>query len=111
MTLIVTKKGNSYPPIEGGTYQGICIGVIDIGTQYNDYYQKEIRRVIFIWELPELRIEVEKDGEKLNLPRVISKTSTKNPILAEIWLRGEVRHLQQRKKKDLMQNVWQGKIV
>ncbi|KKM70877.1 hypothetical protein LCGC14_1436370 [marine sediment metagenome] len=77
MTLIVTKKsGNSYPPIDGGTYQGICIGVIDIGTQYNTYYQKSMRKVVFVWELPEVRIEVEKDGQTLNLPRVISKTYT-----------------------------------
>lgn len=76
MVLIAKKTGDSFPPIEGGTYQGICIGIIDIGTQYNDYFKKSIRKLVIIWELPEVRIEVEKDGEKLNLPRVISKTYT-----------------------------------
>jgi len=76
MTLIAKKTGDSYPPIEGGTYQGICIGVVDIGTQYNTYFQKSNRKIVVIWELPEVRIEVEKDGRTVNLPRVISKTYT-----------------------------------
>lgn len=76
MPIIAKKTGDSYPPVEGGTYQGVCIGVVDIGTQYNTYFQKSSRKVVIVWELPEVRIEVEKDGDKLNLPRVISKTYT-----------------------------------
>ena len=72
MGLIATSK--SYPPIEAGTHRAVCIAVIDLGTQYSEYYAKYSHKVVIAWELPEIRIDIEKDGETKNLPRVISKT-------------------------------------
>jgi len=77
MSLMAKREENQqFPPIEGGTYQAVCYSVIDFGTQHNDYYDKDMRQVCITWEIPELRIQIERNGEKLNLPRAISKTYT-----------------------------------
>lgn len=70
------KQPEKAPVIEGGTYQGICYSIIELGTHHSDLYDKDIRQVIITWEIPELRIDVEKDGKPVSMPRVISKTYT-----------------------------------
>ena len=73
---LITKQPEGIPAIPGDTYQGICYSVIDIGTHHSDLYDKDIPQVIITWELPDLRIDIEKEGKKVNLPRAISKTYT-----------------------------------
>lgn len=76
MALIAKKTGSDYPPIEGGTYQAVCYSVVDLGTQFNEHFNKSLHKVIITWEIPELRIEIEKDNKKQDLPRAISKIYT-----------------------------------
>lgn len=68
--------GSSIAPIEPGVYVGICYGVLDLGTHENRTYGKEEHRVLLQWELPDCRGEFERDGEKVDLPRAISKRYT-----------------------------------
>jgi hypothetical protein len=68
--------GNGYDPVEPGVFQAVCYGIYDLGTQYSERWNKSAHRVLITWEIPEQRIEVEKDGKKLNLPRAISKEYT-----------------------------------
>lgn len=68
---LVAKKpegGGDYEPTEAGNHHGICYRYFDLGTQHSELFNKDIHKVLIIWELPELRIEYE--GE--NKPRVIS---------------------------------------
>jgi hypothetical protein len=79
MPLYAKSKGeSSIPPIESGTHQAVCYGVIDIGTQKVEWLgqEKNLRKVVILWEIPGERIQIEKDGQKLDLPRGISKTYT-----------------------------------
>lgn len=66
---IKNKRGPSLPPIDGGTYPGICVGVVDLGEQYNEKFKKYEDKVLLIWELPGVTIEIE--GEMK--PRWLSK--------------------------------------
>lgn len=68
------KKGSDIPPLEGGTYMAVCVGVIDIGTQYNDRFKKSAPKVILIFEIPSERMEI--DGE--SKPRWMSGTYTQS---------------------------------
>lgn len=68
--------GNGYDPVEEGVFQAICYGIYDLGTQYSEKWNKSAHRVLITWEIPEQRIEIEKDGQKCNLPRGISKEYT-----------------------------------
>ena len=79
MPLTAKKTGGSdFEPTPAGLYHTICYGVIDIGTRTKEYQGNEYdaHELVIIWEIPECRIEVEKDGESLDLPRVISKRYT-----------------------------------
>ena len=78
MALIAKDTGGkNFPPTEAGLHKAILYAIYDIGTQKNIKFNSESRKVIFIWEFPYLRINIEKDGkETKNLPRVISNTYT-----------------------------------
>lgn len=64
---------NRIPPIEAGPYPAICYGLIDLGEQWSEAYQKWTRKILIMWELP---------GETLDLgvgepsSRVISQKYT-----------------------------------
>lgn len=63
-------------PIPNSIYLGVCIGLIDLGTQYNDKFKKREPKVLYMWELPTLPIKFERDGVEVTAPRVISKKYT-----------------------------------
>lgn len=73
MSLKVKRKPvSNIPPLPGGTYMGVCIAVVDLGEQYEQFDKqkqgKYVDQCMFIFELPSERVEV--DGE--DKPRWIS---------------------------------------
>ena len=64
------KVKAALPPIAPSMYPAICVGVVDIGEQYSEFYKKYSDKVVFAWDIPSLTVEI--DGEKK--PRQISKT-------------------------------------
>ena len=74
--LIAKATVNNIEPIPEGVFVAVCYSVVDIGTQYSETFDKSTHKVVLSWETPEHRIEVERDGKKLNVPRVISRRYT-----------------------------------
>ena len=68
-----TKKSK---PIEPGMYGATCYAAIDRGTHHDEKFDKDKRELTLIFEIPEVRIDIEKDGETKSLPRALSKTYT-----------------------------------
>lgn len=73
MSLKVKRKpANNIPPVDGGTYMSVCVGVIDLGEQYEQYdkqkHGKYVSECMFIFEIPSERVQV--DGE--DKPRWLS---------------------------------------
>lgn len=55
------------------------MSIYDTGTVYSEFYKKAARKIIFGFEFPEMDpIEVERDGKKVKLPRVLTKRFTKS---------------------------------
>ncbi len=73
---LVVKKEKGFDPISAGVHQGVCYSVYDLGTQHNKVFDKYSHQALIIWEIPSERIEVQKDGKDVSLPRVISRTYT-----------------------------------
>jgi len=71
-----TGSGNGFEPISEGIHEAVCYRFFDLGTQFNETFGKSARKVLLMWEVPEERIEIERDGETLDLPRAISKQYT-----------------------------------
>jgi hypothetical protein len=77
MPLTATENTKSnLPPIEPGVYIATCYGLIDLGTHQNERFNKTARKVLIQWEIPDSRMDIERDGESLNLPRAISERYT-----------------------------------
>lgn len=66
------KPANNIPPVDGGTYMAVCIGVINLGEQYRQYEKQKQGKYVdeckFIFEIPSERVQV--DGE--DKPRWLS---------------------------------------
>jgi hypothetical protein len=90
MALTVKENGNGdFTPIPEGMYMAHCYGLYDLGTQHNEMFNKDARQVLFCFELPEVRFDLEKDGETRNLPKAISKKYTLS-LNAKATLRKEL---------------------
>jgi hypothetical protein len=77
MSLIAKEKtGLTIEPIAPGVYVAVCYGLIDLGTHLNPTFGNESHKVLIQWEIPEVRGEFERDGQKVSLPRAISKRFT-----------------------------------
>lgn len=77
MSLVAKQGGGQdFDPIPEGIYQGVCTALVDLGTQWNERFNKSNRKVAVTWEVPEERLEVQKDGTTKNAPRVITKMYT-----------------------------------
>ncbi len=63
-----TPKTKPRVLVPEGQHHAVCYGVVDIGTQQSNFGPK--RKLIIFWELPELRIDIEREGGTENLPRV-----------------------------------------
>lgn len=66
------KPANNIPPVDGGTYMAVCIGVIDLGEQYRQFEKQKqgryVNECMFLFEIPSERVQV--DGE--DKPRWLS---------------------------------------
>lgn len=74
MILKENNSGSDFEPIEEGLYDAICVTVAGIGRQETPWGDKE--KLILTWELPTVRREWEKDGEKHEGPAHLSNTYT-----------------------------------
>lgn len=66
-------------PVPTGTHQAICYCVADLGTHeiaYPGQEAQDVRQLLIQWELPQCRIDIERENETVNLPRVIGMTYT-----------------------------------
>lgn len=70
------KSGAEIEPIPAGAYVAVCYGLIDLGTHHSPTFGKEEHKALVQWEVPDIRSDFERDGQKVNLPRAISKRYT-----------------------------------
>lgn len=75
---LTAKEGNGahFEPVPQGLHIGVCYAVWDLGTHRIEEWKKDVHKILLSWEIPEERIELEKDGEIQDLPRVISRKYT-----------------------------------
>ena len=69
-------SGGNFNPVSEGLHQAVAYCLYDLGTQYNEKFGKSNHKVLIGWEIPTERIDVERDGQMVNLPRAISKQYT-----------------------------------
>lgn len=61
------KPANNIPPLDGGTYMSVCVGVIDLGEQYRQFDKqkqgKYAEECVFIFEIPSERVQVDEEDK------------------------------------------------
>jgi len=74
MAIIAKAEMESkFEPISEGVHTAVCVGVIDLGLQYSEKYEKSSDKIMLQWELPN-ETYVTSDGEEK--PRILSKEYT-----------------------------------
>ena len=79
MSLYVSAaSGGSFEPrkpIEAGAYAAVCDMVVDLGVQPSPGGQFAPKRTVVLrFQIPEIRVEITREGETVELPAVISRT-------------------------------------
>lgn len=72
------KGGELIPPIPAGSKPAVCYSLVDLGHQWGEFEGKGkwTDQVYIGFEIPMHRIEIEVDGQKKNMPRVLSRIFT-----------------------------------
>lgn len=76
MSLTAKSTNTETEPVPEGVHVGCCYLVSDLGHQLSEKYGTEKRAVVIGFELPEIRITVERDGQPKDLPRAASRRFT-----------------------------------
>lgn len=72
MKLKAKNDNKDYPKAPAGVHRGCIIGIYDIGTHHNSTFDKDIRQILFVFELTDENIEI--NGE--SKPMAVSKKYT-----------------------------------
>lgn len=76
MGLTAKEEGQKRDPVAEGAHHAVCYAVVDLGTQPplpGSQFSKRQRKALFMFELPDERMQLERDGVQLDLPRGISR--------------------------------------
>ncbi len=77
-TLMVSAKSDSnVDPVPEGLHPAVCVGIYDVGQQYSEKFDTTRRKCVLVFELLELPpLEMERDGQRVKLPRCLSRRFT-----------------------------------
>ena len=80
MSLLAKEMGGGrdFEPLPEGVHIAVCYAVVDLGTHDDEYkgVHKDRHEILIGWEVPAERIELERDGQMVDLPRAISRRFT-----------------------------------
>lgn len=77
LNLPVGGGGGDFKRLPAGSHVAVCNLVADLGMQPGSgQYPEPKRQLLIRWEVPEERVEYEKDGRKIEGPLTISRTFT-----------------------------------
>jgi len=101
MPLIAKQKTKSaVPPLEGGTYIAVCVGVIDLGEQSNEKYKNYSNKVLMIFEIPSETVDVEGEQKPRWLSREFTVSLNEKSNLAKTLVPWLGRELTEQEEKD-----------
>lgn len=72
MSLIIKGGDNEVVLVSEGVHLAVCVGIFELGTQHSPIFDRDLKKVLIMWEVPDETIKIE-DEEK---PLVISKIYT-----------------------------------
>jgi hypothetical protein len=81
MSLIAKQSDNEFTLAPAGTHLARCVQLIDMGTQYSEYYKKSSHKILIGWELP---TELDGDSPFLVWKRYTCSLSKKSNLFRDL---------------------------
>jgi hypothetical protein len=75
MAIMAKQSGGDFKLVPEDSHPAICDLVVDLGVQAGGRFDPK-HQVYLRWQIPSVRVEYEKDGEKVNAPAIIGRTFT-----------------------------------
>jgi hypothetical protein len=66
------NSGEGFTPPPEGFHAARCVRIVDLGTTFNEMYNKNRHQIMIEWELPDFKVEFERDGQKISRPGTIA---------------------------------------
>ena len=80
------KVVSSIPPMDGGTYMGVCVAVVDLGQQYKQFEKqkqgKYAEECMFIFEIPNFCYNIPNNRRIVGVNNAVNMPLRVNPKLA-----------------------------
>lgn len=70
--MLLKENQRQNDPFPAGLHHAVCYAIYDLGHQWSETYQKWSPKMVFIYEAPDERTKIIRDGKELDLPRAIS---------------------------------------
>lgn len=70
MAIIAKNAGTEIEKLEDGVYNAHCVGIVDLGEQFSDKYQKGVHKIRIVWQIVG---ETYKNAEGVEVPRAYGK--------------------------------------
>ena len=80
---LTAKQGPPPDQIEEGNHQGVCVAVIDLGTQYSEKFKKEQAKVVIVWEFPDFPLP-NNDGYKVLTKEYTASLGEKTTLYTDL---------------------------
>ena len=83
------KAAVEIPPLPIDTYMGVCVAVVELGEQYQQYDKqkqgKYVNECMFIFEIPGERIQIDGEDKPRWVNRRVSQLISPTSTLYGIW--------------------------
>ena len=77
--LVSSKTESTIEPVPEGLHHGVLTSIYDLGTLFSEKFDIAQRKLVMTFELPDLApLYVERDGKRVQLPRVVSLRLTRS---------------------------------
>src|SRR5258708_18184466 len=75
--MLIMPKQSEFVSVPAGSYTAVCYRVIDLGTQFSEFYKKASHKIMISWELDEKMA----DGKPYSIHKRYTLSSGKNAAL------------------------------
>lgn len=75
--MLIMPKQSQFENVPAGSYAAVCYRVVDLGTQFSQFYQKSSHKIMISWELDEKM----SDGRPFSIHKRYTLSSGKNAAL------------------------------
>lgn len=83
MSLIIKESGEQVVLVSEGVHVAVCVGVWELGTQHSPIFDKDMKKVLIMWEVPDETIKIEEEEKPLVISKIYTASLKQNANLRQ----------------------------